>query len=198
MKLLPLLALFILFLSSCQEPLKQVPIIDTGAESPPGLDCILITGTNGAPLGTYPEECDPLGQWIQSNLNTEELKILDFPDTISTPLAASLKIRRAFAYPNPVALNEPLYIGFNGMDQHIVKIKLAVVNASTQTVQQLTFLSDGSDTIALNISSNRYNPGAYYRVYFQVIGDREEIFIEGHGNIFICNNASVDNVEDCF
>lgn len=191
-----LLLFFLLLLAACRQTPDQITIFNPDDETP-GLDCILVTNADGATIGTYPD-CDPLGQWIQSNLNNEELKILDFPDTITTQLSPSITVRRAFAYPNPVALNQPLTIGFNGIDQHVVKIKLAVVNESTQTVQQRTILSEGSDLVTLNISNSIYTPGAYYRVYFQVLGDRDEIFIEGYGNIFICRGISVENVEECF
>ncbi|PHN08649.1 hypothetical protein [Flavilitoribacter nigricans] len=197
MKYLYVGCLFIFLLSACYQTPDVVPIFNP-VEDPRGLDCILATDENGATIGTFPD-CDPLGQWIQTNLNSEELKILDFPDTVTAQLATSLlKVRRAFAYPNPIGVNESLTIGFNGIDQHLVKIKLAVVNEGTQTVQQTTILSDRTDTIQLNIASNIYNPGSYYRVYFQVLGDNDEIFIEGYGNIFICRSATVENVEECF
>lgn len=196
MKYFIIFPFLLLFLAACRETPDQITIFDPD-DVTPGLDCILVTDASGATIGTYPD-CDPLGQWIQTNLNTDELKILDFPDTITTQLSPSITIRRAFAYPNPVGLNQPLTIGFNGIDQHLVKVKLAVVNKSTQTVQQTTILSDGSDLVTLNISNSIYTPGDYYRVYFQVLGDRDEIFIEGYGNIFICRSTTVENVEDCF
>lgn len=186
-----------LLLSSCLKNPDQVRVFTELEETKPGYDCIFIMNEDAVPVGTY-QNCDPLGQWIQTNLNTEELSILDFPDTITTPLASNVKIRRAFAYPNPVSLNESLNIGFTGLNQHTAKVKLAVINTSNNTILQTTVLSDGTDIIQLNVASNLFDPSTFYRVYFQILGDQDEAFMEGYGNIFICRSSPVDNLTECF
>lgn len=191
------LGLLTLFGTACIDSATEGPIIDPGFTPVDGPDCILITSEGGAPIGTFPD-CQPTGQWTASELSETELEFLSFTDTISGILADSLHVSRAFAYPNPVAVNQRLNLGFTGISNDTVRIKLAIVDAQLRIIRQETLKSDGSDLVDLLIDNSGFNPGFFYRIYYQVSGAQETVFMEGFGDIYICRNGTVDSPQDCF
>ncbi|MCB0634193.1 MAG: hypothetical protein R2824_33605 [Saprospiraceae bacterium] len=190
-------ALFMLFFTACIENKVEGPVTGSGSPSFNAPDCILITNANGAPIGTFPD-CQPTGQWIATDLSVTELELLNFSDTIAGGFSSTMGISRAFAYPNPVAVNDTLHLGFSGISDANVKIKLAILDEQARIIQQLAIRSDHLDVSDVRIDNSSYDPGAFYRIYYRVSGAAETVFFEGFGDIYICRNGTVDEPEACF
>lgn len=163
------------------------------------LECIQMADQNGDPIGVHPVNCDFAGQWKQSTFGADDLSYLEFSDTITDNLAQTATVERVLAYPNPIAIDNVQFYTFLVDEDADLKLKLAIVdqegNVIQQMAQRLTKLSNYS--LELIPPSNLYTIGEFYRVFYLISGANGQVFFEGFGNILVCQNAPLPNIEAC-
>ena len=163
------------------------------------LECIQMADQNGNPIGVHPANCDFAGQWKQSTLSADDLSYLEFSDTITGNLAQSATIEKALAYPNPIAVDNVQFYTFLVDEDADLKLKLAIVDQEGNAIQQIAHRLTKTDnrSLALLLPADLYTIGEFYRVFYQVSGANGQVFFEGFGNILVCQNAPLPNIEAC-
>lgn len=183
-KLLYLNALLLLGVLSCDP--KVDPIDPDGGP----YSCIQLFAVDGSPDGVH-GPCTASKDWGALSLTAAEKDYLAFLDTVNVSGLAAGTVNMFAVWPNPVQIGGAMScsVRSDAPDQ-AVKVKVVVVDEAQNIVLLETVRTRTNNTFALRMDSAKFKVGQYYRVYYQVGTNTQNLF-EGYGNILVCKNAII-------
>jgi hypothetical protein len=153
--------------------------------------CIQRFDVQGQSEGTH-GSCATFDDWRNIKLSPEESAYLSFTDTINTSGTNATDIKGIAFFPNPVMMDGVFsLILLNDGKQERVKLRLAIVDESRNTIQQLSLSTSTDKTLAIQIPKEKYKTGSYYRLYYRASTAANPLLFEGYGNFLVCKSVIV-------
>lgn len=178
------------------------PIPTPQPTDPQNYKCIKLFDEVGQSMGLH-GDCTSSPDWGGITLNATESGYLNFADTISLSGTAATTFTTMSVYPCPVKLGQPIGIRIDGADfNNQVKLKIAFVDEAGKVVRTLALKSVANNHFYLEVDSDHFAPGKYYRMYYRISSEGNPSLFEGYGNFLVCKtwidgvNTTIEN--DCF
>ena len=159
--------------------------------------CVKLLDEQGQDLGFY--GCISSNDWTNIELTDTEAAHFSSTDIIPLTGTTPAAITTVAVYPNPVVqggnFSFRLISPDNGMQ---VKVQLAIIDESGNVLRQISQRLDLNATINISVPPDKFDRGAFYRVYYRVSALNAPILFEGYGNIVVCKQPGLYNVAvDC-
>lgn len=168
-------------------------------ETPQKLDfsCIKLSDELGVSLGTH--GCANSNDGNHTTLTATEAAYFSGNDTSFLQGTVSVPITEIPQYPNPVMEGADFRLILRSpAPGNLIKLQLAIIDESKNTLFQYVGNLESNVSLAIEVPSDKFVKGSYYRVYYRVSALGAPIIFEGYNNFLVCKQIIPLNIEtDC-
>lgn len=163
--------------------------------------CFKLKDENSQAVGIY-GTCTGDPDWTNFQLQPNELKFLNFDDTVNINTNVAKTIVRVDAYPNPIPSIGRFQFFFAADDDvpADVKVKMVAVDSLNQVLSSFVTRAPmrQSGGFAVNLTTTIEN-GRPFRLYYKIESGNGAILYQGYGDMLYCRTSSVTDIpSQCF
>ena len=157
--------------------------------------CVKLVDEVGQDMGIY--GCVSSSDWQNSTLSTEESAYFSSIDTSFLLHGTSnVPITGVALYPIPVVQGGVFAFHLlSPSPGNPVKFQMVIIDESKNVLFQTALQIDCNGTIHVQAPATTFDKGAFYRVYYRVSALGAPVLFEGHGNIVVCKQPGMFNID---